>query len=232
MTLSSNSDEPDETEIIRAFKLEQQDHVEYFPHGLDKIFPDLYEVDFWHSGLKEIRQVDLKPFGKLKSILVHNNMIEYIEKDLFKFNPDLVYVNLDYNKISYIDPNVFDNLNSLKWLFLINLSCIDKRSWNDRQDTLNVITEMKGKCSDASKIPTTTDLSTTKVIMTTQSAFGAENLSYDDNKSDFNSRAPSTSLFKKFFIFVFMPLVFLMIIGGACYATAHFKKKRQEEMNW
>jgi len=101
-------------------------NVHYFLQGLEKHFKNLKSISYWGSHLKEIHQSDLKPFPKLIDLMLHSVDLEYIEEDLFLYNTDLVYIYMNNNKIFYIHPNVFDNLNKLTKLVLTSNTCVNK----------------------------------------------------------------------------------------------------------
>lgn len=98
--------------------------IRYFPKGIEKFFPKLVGVMINHSNLKEIKQEDLKDLHKIIFLDLSYNVIEILEKDLFKFNPLLKSIDLSENMIKEIDGNVFENLNSLKTLNLHSNLCV------------------------------------------------------------------------------------------------------------
>lgn len=121
--------------------------VNYFPKNLENIFPNLIAVAFQTTELKEIHQEDVKPFGQqLEYFQVHNCYITIIEKDLFKFNPNLKAILIDRNRIKYVEGNAFDHLNQLVSLFMERNECINENSKENRQLTLQVISTVKGEC--------------------------------------------------------------------------------------
>jgi len=123
--------------------------ISYFPRGLDAIFKNLKGIYFHINGFKEIHQSDLKPFPKLIEFLVIlSYQLEILEEGLFDFNPDLEYVNLHTNKITHIDPKVFDSLPKLRKLYLSSNTCINKDSY-DRTAVLNLIKELKTMCNNS-----------------------------------------------------------------------------------
>jgi len=72
-------------------------------------------------------------------------MIEILEKDLFKFNPLLQYVDINDNMIKEIDGNVFDDLNSLKTLNLHSNLCVFENAIG-RHEVKEFIKELKVIC--------------------------------------------------------------------------------------
>jgi hypothetical protein len=100
-------------------------------------------------GLKEIHQVDLKPFADLMVLNLYDNKIEYIERDLFKFNPKLSAISFEKNKISSIDIYAFDDLKSLTNLYLGNV-CITG-SAKSHSEVASLIVSVEMKCSNVTQ---------------------------------------------------------------------------------
>lgn len=120
--------------------------IDFFPHGLDEIFPNLKAIKIKSMGIKEIHQNDLKPFNELIVLNLYGNEIKNIEKDLFKFNPKLAAISFQENQISYIDMHVFDDLKSLNNLFIGN-DCIKDTAKTPAKVALMILTIEK-KCSN------------------------------------------------------------------------------------
>jgi len=97
--------------------------IHYFPKGIDKFFKNLVAFSIDHCFLREIKQEHLKVLPKIIFLDLSVNMIEIIEKDLFKFNPLLQYIDMIDNMIKEIDGNVLDDLHSLTTLKLIGNLC-------------------------------------------------------------------------------------------------------------
>ncbi|KAG5668404.1 hypothetical protein PVAND_016344 [Polypedilum vanderplanki] len=121
--------------------------LHYMPHGLSKIFPNLIAILINYSQMKEIHQKDLEQYEKLKYIQIWGNDIEYLEKDLFKYNTELEYISFGgNNKINQIYPTIFDHLSKLQQLYLSRNQCIQKDR-TDRSGVLELIKEVKILCS-------------------------------------------------------------------------------------
>jgi len=76
-----------------------------------------------------------------------SNDVEILEENLFEFNPLLREISFMYNKISHIDPNVFDKLTILKSLFLQYNTCIDMNASSNQTEVQNVIKTVKTQCN-------------------------------------------------------------------------------------
>lgn len=124
--------------------------INYFPQGLEKIFPNLVGIYMQGTKLKGIQQSDLKSYTKLTYLCLHMHDIQFLENDLFDFNPNLEHVLFQSCKIVHIGLNVFDNLNKLSSLFLSGNQCSNKFSKNnDRTDVQRIINELKSQCQDS-----------------------------------------------------------------------------------
>jgi len=123
-----------------------QGQIHYFPRGLNKLFKNLKGISFHKTGLKEVHQSDLKDFPKMMNLYLYSSDLEVIEENLFEFNPNLEYIYLIRNKITHIDPTVFNNLTKLKTLFLNSNTCINKAASNNPTEVQNIIKTAKAQC--------------------------------------------------------------------------------------
>ncbi|KAG5668257.1 hypothetical protein PVAND_016204 [Polypedilum vanderplanki] len=131
-------------EKVTSFHSDSKD-IHYMPHGLNKIFPNLVSILIANTHIKEIHQKDLEQYPKLKLISLYGNEIEYLEKDLFKFNTQLKYIFFHFNKINQIYPTIFDHLNQLECLFLSANHCVNKDK-TDKSGVIELIKEVKENC--------------------------------------------------------------------------------------
>jgi hypothetical protein len=135
--------------------------VNFMPRGLVDVFPNLIFVSITGAGMKELHQSDLKEFPRLKNLHLYNNAITIVEQGLFKFNTELEYIRLDYNKITQIHPTVFDHLCKLNYLYLWKNECINADA-DDRSAVLNLISRVKQECGEQSKNVQNAKLTTVK----------------------------------------------------------------------
>ena len=63
--------------------------ISYFPKKLSTFFPELWAISIVECGLKELHRADLKNFTKLRELHLDYNKIEYLEENLFKNNLNL-----------------------------------------------------------------------------------------------------------------------------------------------
>lgn len=126
--------------------------IRFLPKRLEVLFPNLKTMRLYACNMEEIRQSDLAPFGKnLEVICFDYNKIKYLEKDLFAKNEKLRYVYFDGNQIKFIHEKVFDNLNFLVTLWMNNNDCTrgvgNLQKDNNRDGVLRIISESKRLCS-------------------------------------------------------------------------------------
>lgn len=127
--------------------------IHFFPIGLQKSFSNLKTLKFVNCHLKEIDQADLKPFPELVDLDLNRNDIEVLEADLFTYNRKLVLVWLSRNRISHVDPNVFDQLSQLNKLGLGENKCVKKDAFGDESDVTALIKIVKSTCYTKGEIP-------------------------------------------------------------------------------
>lgn len=226
---------------FQIISIEDQ-NVQFFPRGIERIFPDLQTIKISSSNLKEIHESDLKVFPKLEEVSVALNPIRYLEKNLFKSNPDLkkikfekcpisflpenlfdgnpklVEISFDSNEIFYIHPNIFDNLRELKDLNLGNNFCIDRgESENGIQ---RFIMELKETCSNTSRL-NDIKISLEEEILQLKFALGysTEILPVCATKNEE----------KSFYIFTIAFLVFLILIIAAFELISIYKKFKRSD---
>lgn len=89
---------------VIALEIDSQE-VNFMPHGIEKFLPNLEMINITASSLQQISQADLKPFSKLKVLLLTRNEIEVIPDDLFAFNTWLNQISFEYNPIKAIGKN-------------------------------------------------------------------------------------------------------------------------------
>lgn len=128
---------------VLGLKIENA-NIQFFPKGLENIFNDLKLIWIEKCNLKEIHQYELTLYSNLEYLFLGHNDIEILEEDLFKFHPNMKAISFWNCKIFHIHPNVFDNLLSLKELWLPKNGCIDMKT--NPNSVSAVIGEVKAKC--------------------------------------------------------------------------------------
>jgi hypothetical protein len=82
---------------IKYFYIHKSPLCLFMPSGIEKFLDQLEVLVVAGSGLKEIRQSDLKPFQFLKDLYMNHNELEFLKSDLFEFNTQIVIINFEAN---------------------------------------------------------------------------------------------------------------------------------------
>ncbi len=91
--------------------------------------PELKKLELLDLAQNKIESIEPEAFEfliKLKLIQLYANKLQSFSYQLFKNNPDLIYINFQSNQINSIHPSFFDGLNKLKLIdFTDNKGCIN-----------------------------------------------------------------------------------------------------------
>lgn len=113
------------SDVIRAFYMGDT-VLHYMPKGLEKIFRNIEGFQIYNTELKVITQDDLRPFPKIRGIWLSGNQLKTIDSGTFKYNPDLKLIDLSENRIRHIAADVFDPIDNLADVFLMNNVCVSR----------------------------------------------------------------------------------------------------------
>lgn len=76
--------------------------VEFFPDGLQHIFPSIVFLSIYKSKLKEITREDLKDLRNLEVIYLRYNLLTTLPNNLFEDMPKLKSINFYGNKLKFV----------------------------------------------------------------------------------------------------------------------------------
>jgi hypothetical protein len=125
--------------------LAENSEVAKFPEGINECFENLQTLNLNFPKLEKISNENLGEFGEnLRNLFIIESQIKYIPENLFKDNPNLVYINIKSSKIESIDNGAFDPLSKLKNLF-INFNCYEDEALN-REKVQEFIEKMELSC--------------------------------------------------------------------------------------
>jgi hypothetical protein len=135
---------------VKSFYTNSQSQtINYFPSGLSDFFPNLEAIFIYNGRLIEVHQSDLRTFTTLRLLSLWQNNITFLEKDLFKYNTELEWIEIHDNKITSIYPTVFDRLEKLTGLHVFGNECVTAGSvGGNREKVLALIEDVKKQCSD------------------------------------------------------------------------------------
>ena len=102
----------------------------FIPLGIEKIFDNLQCLTIKDSKLKRVRAYNLKPFVHLEYLDLSYNDLLVLEPNLFQHNPNLTTVWLNNNQIYYTDPTALIALKNIKYFNFYNNTCCSFLSRN------------------------------------------------------------------------------------------------------
>jgi hypothetical protein len=117
-----------------------------FPLGLETFFKNLEYIAIVNEKLQRIGQSDLRPFYKLRVLYLDSNQIETLDRELFKFNPNIEAINLSNNRVRYVDVSVFKHLVNLRSLWFENNACHSNKISENPTGVQKVIDEIRERC--------------------------------------------------------------------------------------
>lgn len=130
---------------VKFFMANNSEIIE-FPAGLAFRFKSLLTINLDLPNLKRICNEDLKPFEKLRNLILRNNQIEFISADLFQSNPDLSYIYFSSENMKSIQRGAFKPIKNLKALF-VKFGCEDEDATNSDQ-VQDLIQKLEISCYD------------------------------------------------------------------------------------
>jgi len=96
------------------------------PQNLSNVFPNLKTINISSSALKTISKSDLKDHKQLIFFYCFNSAIEYLPGNLFEDSKCIEWIQFNDNKkLKIIEPNILDNLESLKHIELMGTLNLD-----------------------------------------------------------------------------------------------------------
>lgn len=111
---------------FQGIYFERSKDVKYLPEKLAEKFPDLLAMQVIHCEVKTVQKKHFANLKKLFYLSLFENKIEVIEIDAFDDLPKLEILYLSNNEnIKTLDPNVFNHLPSLKYVWIDQLNLID-----------------------------------------------------------------------------------------------------------
>lgn len=156
----------DENTRVKSLSIHNQ-IVNYLPKFTETLAQRLEVLWIESCQLKVVSKEDLRPFPKLLQVSLPHNDLEWLDGDLFDFNPQLGAVLLNDNeKLMIIGANF---LNSLRRLWLVNLrsaGCINYYA-SDREYVQVLKDMLKTSCKGESHSTSTLE-STSSTSLTTQ----------------------------------------------------------------
>lgn len=138
---------------VQGFVLSDQ-VLGQIPENFDEFFPEIKGIIFVGVELEHLTFYDLHQFPKLLFLRVMNNKLVRLDHDLFKYNPDLYYVDFDSNLLEATGANLLANLHFLQEADFRNNPCINKLA--DNPDSISYLNSLLLRNCPNSNDPSTT----------------------------------------------------------------------------
>lgn len=129
---------------VRVLKMDNQT-VNYFPKGIESLFPGVMGISIGESHLKSIKKDDLKPFPDLEIIWLYGNDLHKLDGDLFEYNSALKAINFGGNELTFIGETIMKPLKYLEQAYFGRANCIDMYAMR-KSELPDMIAEVQSKC--------------------------------------------------------------------------------------
>lgn len=137
---------------VKLLNIDRQPYNK-IPKGITKFFQNLVGLFVQDSKLQSVSNKDLRPFPKLQYLSLYGNLIESIENDLFKFTPNIVYVNFGWNLLMHVGTGILKPLKKLSTVSFYRNTCISSEVWKGTAKTIESLSkELKRKCKPTSRM--------------------------------------------------------------------------------
>lgn len=118
------------------------------PRELGGFFINLKYISIKSCGLRELTCRDLEQFGeRLTYLWLCNNNIEFIERNLFKNNPNLALLNLIGNKLKFVETGAITELAYPHSLYLGGNPCYSGQITYDEEGIADFMADVESKCT-------------------------------------------------------------------------------------
>lgn len=110
--------------------------MNFIPTGIKIKFTNIDALLIISSELLSLNKENLRVFGSTLEFLdLGNNMLTFIDADLFEYNPNMKVFSFHGNAIRYIEPGLFISVRNLKkcqWANFNELSCMSQhyQAWS------------------------------------------------------------------------------------------------------
>ncbi|XP_037029924.1 leucine-rich repeat-containing G-protein coupled receptor 5-like [Bradysia coprophila] len=108
------------------------DNIAFTPFNIQNFFPNLVAIDINGKGTLELTRESLKGLQSLRYFSFSRNQLQIIEPNLFIENPRIEWIYFDGNPIRHVAFNVFDHLEELRVLYMIETTCINEGANTDK----------------------------------------------------------------------------------------------------
>ncbi|CAG9810208.1 unnamed protein product [Chironomus riparius] len=172
------------------------------------------------SKLKEITQNCLKLLIDLESLDLNSNNIQELKNQPFECNKKLTFINLTNNKIKFIEPGTFDDLQHLNGLYLHKNDCFTKgANAKTRDNVKRLLIMLQTVCKASNEKPKTT---TSKKRRSTTKEYSRHTTSTEQNINNLNISTSTSEPFQidstshSYKIAILSAILLTLIVTIAC----------------
>lgn len=100
------------------------------------------------SKLKYLDKSDMRDFTNLRYLYLYNNVLEFLQSDVFRHNTQLEYISFYANRLMHIGSKVLNDLPRLRTAYFNKNICIDKQAVSSEKEISELRLEIAERCSD------------------------------------------------------------------------------------
>jgi Leucine rich repeat len=130
---------------VKAIRIEHQ-ALDFIPRDVNKYFKNIQGLFMLYTKVKFISKFDLQQFPELRFFYINNNLIEFLDDDLFAYTTNLRLVALDSNKITSVGANLFSGLKDLRTLWFLSNPCLSEYVYDNPTAALNLSKRVVQAC--------------------------------------------------------------------------------------
>lgn len=119
--------------------------IDFVPTDINLFFSNLQIIRISGCPVKAFTKEDLRPFPQLAYFVVYNAQLTTISGDVFKYSPELLYLNLSVNKITNVGPGLLEHSPKMNGFRITNNLCINNEGLNSTAVT-SIARELAFKC--------------------------------------------------------------------------------------
>lgn len=136
---------------VKVLSIKNQ-FMRQFLQNIEGFFPNLETIIAENVQMEEVSGEILANFPNLRQVAFNQNSIETIGRGLFAANQKILAINLSLNPIRHIAQNTFESLPDLRWLEMVNTTCVNLNIVNDRNLLLNSVFQISQNCPASSEM--------------------------------------------------------------------------------
>lgn len=124
--------------------------INQLPKDIEKFFPKLKVLGWDGGNISTLTAADLRPFPELRFFSIHTNKLVSIKSDIFKYTPNVKWVNFGKNQLLHVGYDLIDSLEHLTQAYFDSNICIDFYAENSEQ-IQELSTKLKDQCPSLEK---------------------------------------------------------------------------------